>query len=107
MIGTKRLDQVDIDDLALSVGSARGAGDMPRDAAPTLGTGLEQWLAPAVGSSAETLLVLGSAAFWCGHGSRWLRRLIVGINRVESGPRIGCVLRGGAVYSIIGGLVHC
>ena len=67
--GKETLNKVDFDHLAFAVGSARRAGDVSWNAGAALRTGLEVGLAPTVGSTAELLLVLGGATFWCGHES--------------------------------------
>lgn len=61
------LDEIDIENLAIAVGSAGRTGDMAEDARLTLGAGLQVRLTPAIGAAAEFLLMLGSASFWSCH----------------------------------------
>ena len=58
-----KLDEVHIENLTVAIGATGWARDVSRDAAFALRAGLELWLTPAVGSTAELLLMLGCATF--------------------------------------------
>ena len=102
------LHYVYVKNLTFTVESTGRARNVAGDTAATLGAGLKQRFAPAIGTPAHALLHFRGSAFGHCHGEMGRLGLVLGVFQpVEGSPSAIPLLGGRDIYNIPRGLVHC